>query len=244
MKEGNWRFSFVYLPLMTYPSKMWSQTNHKQVEFPWRSSCIICNETLSSSSSTNIQPWPWPWPSNLPFDIKDGDAFSPCASSWPACALLLSSQGSFFSSFIVVTHLDLELDPAWFCQIPMREVSVSSLRQVREGEDALLGFRSFAWRMWDKLLSLADDEKEEEEEAKELPLYLSLYLGSPCSWRAWDTGKLVLALLPHIITAAWSYALAASSALWNVPSHTLFFLRRMRENLSQIECLFGEKKRT
>jgi hypothetical protein len=85
----------------------------------------------------------------------------------------------------------------------MCEFSASSLRQVSEGEGNLQHFLNFA-------LSTAENALEEVE--IEFILFSTLI------------GKFVFAFLPLIKIAASSYALAASSAVSNVPNHTLLFL--------------------
>lgn len=88
---------------------------------------------------------------------------------------------------------------------------MSSLRHVSDGDGALLLFRSFARKISDK----ATVEVEERDD-------VAVVSGSPSEF--WVVGKLVFAFLPFIKMAALSYAWAASSAVSNVPSHTLLFL--------------------
>jgi len=57
-------------------------------------------------------------------------------------------------------QLESERGPALFCHTPMWEFSVSSLKQVREGEGDLQHFLSFALRTADNVVV-----EEEEDEA-------------------------------------------------------------------------------
>lgn len=112
----------------------------------------------------------------------------------------------FPPSWTVINQFESERGPARLCQTPMWEFSVSSLRQVREGYgDFPVHLRSLALRSAE---SAAEDEVE-----------LSLFF-----WFV-TIGKFVLAFGPLIKMAASSYARAASSAVSNVPSHTLLFLQ-------------------
>jgi uncharacterized membrane protein YqjE len=96
---------------------------------------------------------------------------------------------------------------------------VSSLRQVSEGEGDLQHFLSFALRIADNDVLVVVVEFEEED-AKDFWLLLLKFVIGLLS----EIGKFVFAFLPLIKIAASSYALAASSAVSNVPSHTLLFL--------------------
>ena len=89
---------------------------------------------------------------------------------------------------------------------------MSSLRQVSEGDGYLQHFRSFAVKISDIVgVSLV-----------EVSLLVSGFVG---------TEKFVFAFCPFITIAASSYALAAASAVSNVPSQILLFLRE-REKLN------------
>jgi len=114
-------------------------------------------------------------------------------------------------------QLELERGPALFCHTPKCEFSVSSLKQVREGEGDLQHFLSFALRIAESDLLLLVVVEVEEDVAKVLLLLFDIELLS-------ETGKFVFAFLPLIKMAASSYALAASSAASNVPNQTLLFL--------------------
>ena len=174
---------------------------------PWSSPCdgeagllllnnssIICSAILSSSSIAVAG-------EAVVTDV-DCDAASVDAAS------LLSST--------VMTQLESARAPARFCQTPMWDFSGSRRRQVREGDGALQHLRSLALRIWDRL-------------AVEEPPAMLLRASFPAAGAGspvlllW-TGKFVLALRPLISTAASSYALAASSAVSKVPSHTLLLL--------------------
>ena len=60
-------------------------------------------------------------------------------------------------------QLELEDGPARFCQTPMWEFSVSSRKQVREGDGALLHLRSLACRISDRFFGDDDEELNNEE---------------------------------------------------------------------------------
>lgn len=85
---------------------------------------------------------------------------------------------------------------------------MSSLRQVSDGAVPLQHFRSFALSMSDRM-----DGGDEGES----------FLGSELSDFVM-IGKFVLAFWPFIMMAASSYALAAASAVSNVPNQILLFL--------------------
>lgn len=112
-------------------------------------------------------------------------------------------------------QLESERGPALFCHTPKCEFSVSSLRQVREGEGDLQHFLSFALRIAES--DVLGFVEVEEDVANVLLLLFAIELLS-------ETGKFVFAFLPLIRMAASSYALAASSAVSNVPNQTLLFL--------------------
>lgn len=141
----------------------------------------------------------------------------------------------FLPSSILMTQSDPARDPARFCQTPMWELSLSSRRQVREGEGSLQHFRS--------LMLSSSESALGHNGASSLLLWSWPWLQS---WFRSDGcilllllpllfvpggGKLVLAFWPFISMAAWSYALAAASAVSNVPSHTLLFLYNNRTYL-------------
>ena len=69
------------------------------------------------------------------------------------------------------------------------------------------------------------DTREEEEGGATLETphwVVVVFCGGGAWWRSVTfSGKLSLALLPLKRSAAWSYALAAASAVSNVPNHTL-----------------------
>lgn len=175
---------------------------------PWSSPCdgeagllllnnssIICSAILSSSSIAVAGE----------AVVTDVD----CDAASVGAASLLSST--------VMTQLESARAPARFCQMPMWDFSGSRRRQVREGDGALQHLRSLALRIWDRL---AVDEPPPMLLRTSLP---AAGAGSPVLL-LW-TGKFVLALRPLISTAASSYALAASSAVSKVPSHTLLLRR-------------------
>lgn len=146
-------------------------------------SSIICSAILSSSS----------------IGVAGGAVVADvdCDAASVDAASLLSST--------VMTQLESARAPARFCQTPMWDFSGSRRRQVRDGDGALQHLRSFALRIWDRLVV-------EEPLLKLLRASLpAAGVGSPVLL-LW-IGKLVLALRPLISTAASSYALAASSAV-------------------------------
>lgn len=115
----------------------------------------------------------------------------------------------FFRSSTFITHWESKLLPARFCHTPMLELELSSLKHVMEGAGFLQLFFSFAPSISDSILW--DDEGE---------FVLDWSWSEPLV----AFGKFVFALWPFIKIAASSYALAAASAVSNVPSQILFFL--------------------
>ena len=109
-----------------------------------------------------------------------------------------------------MTQLDADRGPARFCHTPMLEFSVSSLKHVMDGDGVRQHFLSLACNISDN------------------PLGESLVVVMLVSW---VVGKLVLALRPLIKIAAWSYALAASSAVSNVPNQIRLFLHAIKPEI-------------
>lgn len=176
---------------------------------PYRSSSIIWRAMLCSSSMLLLS--------------IDDDIVAPAAAvvgdeqEFKSSPLLTEAAAAaaifrdlfFLWSSTVITHFEESEDcPARFCHTPIWEFSVSSLRQVSEGDGVLLHFLSFAW-------SISDNSFGESWPSVDFVSGSELFS---------VTGKLVFAFRPLINMAAWSYALAASSAVSNVPSHTLLFL--------------------
>lgn len=178
-------------------------------QFLFRSSSIICNATFSSSSIILSSTSPPSCPPAISSVSKAQEVLL-LISDWGACKRL------FWSSSTIISQFESDRGPAPFCQTPMREFSVSSLRQVREGDGDLQHLRSLALRIAESVV------EEVEELLLLLPELLLRSLAAAISFVT--TGKFVLAFLPLIKIAASSYALAASSAVSYVPSHTLLFL--------------------
>jgi len=122
-----------------------------------------------------------------------------------------------------MTQLESDFEPARFCQTPIWELAVSRRRQVRDGEGDLQHFLSLALRMEESDEDDVEDDIVDEAEISVLPSEVSPVL-------LLLRGKLVLALRPLIKTAASSYALAASSAVSNVPSQILRFLFILKDH--------------
>lgn len=114
-----------------------------------------------------------------------------------------------------MTHLDSDLCPARFCQTPMWELSLSSLRQVSEGAGTLQHFRSLAVRMSAGIAAAAATGGDGDGDE---------FVLSSLVFSFFVKGKFVFAVWPLIKMAAWSYARAAASAVSNVPNQILFFL--------------------
>lgn len=179
-----------------------------------RSSSIICNAILSSSSLLLVLQYLPPLGaettvSGTPIVV----GVSPVS---PSTFWLIPM---FFPSSIVITQLESEWTPALFCHTPICELSVSSLRQVNDGDGDLQHLRSFALSIAERAEVVAEDDDDDGSDPPSVLLHDSALM----------IGKLVLAFRPLIRMAASSYALAASSAVSNVPSHTLLFLHIQKE---------------
>jgi len=171
-------------------------------QFLLRSSSIICIAILSSSSISVLTCSCllfWSHSENESEELR------------VIIELFPPSSPPFFPKGTIMTQLESEQWPARFCHTPMWEFSGSSLKQVMEGEGSFPHFRSFAWRI----------SSSSFEVDGVWCVGVSVF-GSPSG--VWSIGKLVFAFRPLIRIAAWSYARAASSAVSNVPSHTLLLL--------------------
>lgn len=115
---------------------------------------------------------------------------------------------------------------------------MSNLRHVSEGEGDLQHFLSFALKIAERDFDEDDgDDDDDDDEVIDCGCGGSrlelTFLFSVCCGSVAATGKFVFAFRPLISTAASSYALAASSAVSNVPSHTLLFNKGCRISETQ-----------
>lgn len=111
-----------------------------------------------------------------------------------------------------MTQFESERAPARFCQTPIWEFSVSSLRHVSEGEGDLQHFLSFALRIAER--DFDEDEGDEDEDVEDDNEVIDCccedsmlrfgFLLSACCGTAAATGKFVFAFRPLISTAASS----------------------------------------
>lgn len=188
--------------------------------FQFKSSSIIWSVILSSSSKL-----PHSTPALFLAAVLQLGEAAACSAAGTSCSCWVPLLLMLFPRSTVMTQLETERGPARFCHTPIWEFSVSSLKHVSEGDGDLQHFRSFAL----KIAESDDDDDDDDEDDPDWScagLFFSvlLFLSSVGCGACGGTGKFVLAFRPLISTAASSYALAASSAVSNVPSHTLLFL--------------------